>query len=196
MCKQFLSSKPNEIREFAKTLKNFQISLEKVFTNLKCPIASSDYPLCQNPSIPDDKKRDAMSLPLCGDIFFLSAYYPTSANSLFTIIDSLIEHDREQRFLPKVLQCKRLTRTFYNGETDRMETRCLTLVDIVENNLNYRMTKYPSDKANIEAFAKIRSAFKRDYFKLLPDESPPTKEFCQKYANLSCHEDLPDSNAW
>ena len=196
MCDQFLSSNPNTVRKFAETLKRKKISLEKVFTNLKCPIESSDYALCQNPSILDDKKRDALGRPFCGDIFFLSAYYPGSADSLFEIIDSLIEHDSQNRFLPKVLQCKRLTRTFYNEETDQMETRCLPLVDIVENTLNYHITYNPDDKISIEAFAAIKHAFKKDYFKLLPDESPPTKEFCQKYATLSCHEDLPDSNAW
>ena len=196
MCIQALSSNSDKNKNFAKTLKFKQISLEKVFLNLKCPIRPNDYALCQNPDIPDDEKRDALERPLCGDIFFLASFYSTSANSLYTIMDSLIEHDSEKRFLPKILQCKRLTRTFYNEKTDRMETRCLPLVDIAENNLSYTIAKYPNSRTSIEAFAKIKSAFERDYFKLMPDESPPTKEFCQKYATLSCHEDLPDSNAW
>ena len=201
MCKQFLSSDPKRVRIFAETLKRKKISFEKVFLNLKCPISSDRYALCQNPSIPDDKKRDALDLPLCGDIFFLAAFYPAAANSLVTIIDALIAHDSE-RFLPKILQCKRLTRSFYNKERDRKGTRCLPLVDIVKNELSYRIIKDPgifsarSDRASIDALSRAEDVFNRDYFKLLPDESPPTKEFCQKYATLSCHEDLPDRNAW
>ena len=196
MCKRFLSSDPELVREFVEPLKLKRISIEQVFFYLKCPIESEYYTLCQNPNIPDDKKRNALDISLCGDIFFLASFYSNSANSLFLIIDDLIEHDREQRFLPKILQCKRLTRTFYNKETDQMETRCLPLVDIVQNNLSYHMIKYPHSTGSIKAFMRTKRAFNRDYFKLLPDESPPTKEFCQKYANLSCHEDLPDRNAW
>ena len=196
MCEQFLSSDPKRVRVFAETLKRKKISFEKVFLNLKCPISSDHYALCQNPTIPDDKKRDWLNLPLCGDIFFLAAFYPAAADNLFMIMDALIAHDREQRFLPKILQCKRLTRTFYNKETDQMETRCLPLIDIVENNLSYQIIKYPDARSDITAFVGIMHAFERDYFKLLPDESPPTKEFCQKYATLFCHEDLPDRNAW
>ena len=195
MCKHFLSSDPKRVRRFTETLKSKKISIEQVFLYLRCPIESSHYALCQNSSIPDDRKRDGLDLPLCGDIFFLAAFYPAWADSLFIIIKSLIAHDSE-RFLPKILQCKRLTRTFYNKKRDQMETRCLPLIDIAENKLSYRMLKNPDDIASRNAFANITHAFEKDYFKLLPDESPPTKEFCQKYATLSCHEDLPDRNAW
>ena len=37
MCRQFLSSDPNLVREFAETLKLKRISIEKVFLNLRCP---------------------------------------------------------------------------------------------------------------------------------------------------------------
>ena len=73
-------------------------------------------PYAKTPRSPMTEKENALDLPLCGDIFFLAAFYPAAADSLFMIIDALIAHDREQRFLPKVLQCKRLTRSFYNKE--------------------------------------------------------------------------------
>ena len=81
-------------------------------------------------------------------------------------------------------------------EKDRFEKRCLSLVELLKNKMRYNEIAIPHDITTKESYHHFLNTLQRDYFNLLPDESPPTIEFCKQYTNSACQADLPDSNAW
>ena len=193
MCRQI--SHPDSIggKSFIRTLRFKRISFEQIFRLLRCPIKSSDYNLCKSP---DAEERDPSGIPSCGDIFLLAAINPTTAKTFVYIMDSLVELDREARFLPQVLQCKRKVH-FYYEETGVSKMRCVTFKEHIKNQILFFYYRYPDDSESRQAFHEIYHDLDlRKYFDLQPDESPPSRAFCEQYTTLSCQEDLPDRNAW
>ena len=119
----------------------------------------------------------------------MGTVYPIAAATLSVLMDSLIEMDMTidgKRFLPQIVQCKRLTERFYNEEEDRFEKRCLSLVEIVKNQIRHDEIKIPHNITTKKSYYQFLNTLQWDYFKLLPDESPPTIEFCKQYTNSAC----------
>ena len=194
MCRQI--SDPDSIggKSFIRTLRFKRISFEQVFRLLRCPIRSSDYNLCKKP---DAEEPDPSGTPTCGDIFLMAAINPATARTFVYIMDSFKELDREARFLPQVLQCKRKVK-FYYEETGVSKTRCLTFREWIKNREVFFIHRYPRDTDSQRAFHELYYAIyhQGSPFHLQPDESPPSRAFCEQYTTLSCQEDLPERNAW
>ena len=194
MCRQI--SHPDSIggKRFIRTLRFKRISFEQIFRLLRCPIKSPNYNLCKRP---DAEERDPSGIPYCGDIFLMAAINPATARTFVYIMDSFKELDREARFLPQVLQCKRKVK-FYDKEKGTVKTRCLTFREFLKNREVFLIHRYPRDTEAQRAFHELYYAIyhRGSPFHLQPDESPPSRAFCEQYTTLSCQEDLPERNAW
>ena len=186
LCTPFTTFTPAKPRNFIRNLQRNEISLEQLFFHLRCPTESNDYKFCTKAN---SDKLNEIGNPLCGDLFYMGTVYPIAAATLSVLMDSLIEMDMTidgKRFLPQIVQCKRLTERFYNEEEDRFEKRCLSLVELLKNKMRYNEIKIPHDITTKKSYHYFLNTLQRDYFKLLPDESPPTIEFCKQYTNSAC----------
>ena len=125
LCTPFTTFTPTKPRNFIRNLKRYQISLEQLFFHLRCPTKSNDYKFCTKAN---SEKLSGLGHPLCGDLFYMGTVYPIAASTLSVLMDSLIEMDMTidgKRFLPQIVQCKRLTKRFYNEEKDSRRKRSL-----------------------------------------------------------------------